>query len=483
MRVSFISDYQQLKSFNSYKKKENSYFTPLLTYDVFFKQNSISFRSEYNKPDAINFVLQIEQGKVNNSGQGYQSAFYKINDDIGIKAPQPMYPNLPSSDKFGENNHKEFLVLSKVKEINPAIAVKPIDLIESNDKAYLVMDVIKGVHPFEAGLTQQSLDDIIQKCCELDINGIAHCDLQNGNIFITQDNKAKFIDFASNCILLNDGSYIASDDLPVKLFVEYLRDKTNSSIEGKFLATFYTNQYLADLKNNSDNRNLKIISNISNLEYRLIYEYLKQDKEQKPKEFLINYLKSKSKNYHNNMLEFLETLKVSPNDIPQTEQMKNAIEAEKIYAEIFSNPTENVLKAELGKMQLKWLINDNQGDLNKAYNYYQYLIDSIDEQIKTAEGSEKKYYKQMQETLKPYKELLDNSKYKGSELEDSKNLVKKIFEKTPIEPKPPVRGSGQSSSAGINKKIVVILSIITALAGGAYLYNKNKQNKNQNENK
>lgn len=479
MRVSVISNYQQLKPFYSYKKNDSSYSAQLLQYDVFLKQNSISFRAEYNKSDAINLVSQIEQGKAKNSGQGYQSAFYKINDDMGIKAPQPMYPDLPSADKLGDNNRKEFLVLSKVKEINPEIAVNPIDLIENNNKAYLVMDVIKGTHPFADKLTQQSLDDIVQKCYELDINGIAHCDLQNGNIFITQDKKGKFIDFASSCILLNDGNYISSDELPVNIFDDYMRDKTNSSKEGKFLAAFYTNHSLMDLKNNSDNRNLKIISNISNLEHRFIYEYLKQDKEKNPKEFFTNYLKSKSDNYHNNMLKFLESLEVSQNDIAQNEQMKKAIEAEKVYAEMFSKPTENVLKTELGKMQLKWLINDNQGESNKAYDYYQSLQDSINEQIKTAEGSEKKYFTQMQEMLKPYQEMLDNSKYKGSKLEDSNNLVKKIFEKTPTEPKPPAGGG--VASTGKNKKIFVILSVITALvSGGIYLYNKNKQSKSQN---
>lgn len=482
MRVSIISNYQQLKPFYSYKKNENSYSTQLLPYDVFLKQNYISFRSEYNKSDALNLVSQIEQKKARSCGQGYQSAFYKINNDIGIKAPQPMYPDLPSADKLGDNNRKEFLALSKVKEINPEIAVNPIDLIENNDKAYLVMDVIKGTHPFECKLTQQSVDDIVQKCYELDINGIVHFDLQNGNIFITQDKKAKFIDFASNGFLLNDGRYILSDDLPVKIFDEYTRNETNSSKEGKFLATFYTDPHLADLKNNSDNKNLKIISNISNLEHRLIYEYLKQDKEENPKEFLTNYLKSKSENYHNNMLKFLESLEVSPNDIPQTEQIKKAIEAEKVYAEIFSNPTENVLKTELGKMQLKWLINDNQGNSNKAYNYYQSLKNSIDEQTKTAEGSEKKYFTQIQEMLKPYQEMLDNLKYKGSGLEDSKNLVKKFFEKSPIEPNPPAGSGREVASTGKNKKTFVILSIITALAsGGTYLYNKNKQRKSQHK--
>lgn len=475
VRISLVSNYQQ----PSYYYNNN---IGTLRQKSRVTSDTVSFRSGYNRANILNLLSKIEQGNIKNNGQGYQSAFYKANESIGIKAPQPMYPNSPSADKIGDNNRKEFLTLNKVKEISPEIAVNPIDLIEYNNKAYLVMNVVQGAHPIEAKLTKQSLDDIAQKCFELDINGIIHSDLQNGNIFISQG-EAKFIDFASNSILLNDGRYISSDEVPVNLFEDILKNQTSSAKENKFLATFYANAELHDLKNNSDNFNLKIQSNISNLEHRLIYDYIKQNKENNPKEILTNYLQSKSENYHKKMLAFLKSLEISPNDTKQMEQMQKAINTEELFVEIFEKPTEEVLKAELGKMQLKWLINDNQGNSNKAYDYLTSLQKSIKEQAGKAEGIQKKYFLHMQELLVPYKKILDDAKYKGSQLEESADLVKTIFEKGPII-QPPAGGAGTpggGTHTSKNKKVWAIISIITAISGGAYLYNKkNKFKKTDN---
>lgn len=486
MRVLGISNFPQA----SYYYKNTGILRSKLftTQDTFSKQQSISFRSEYNKTEVQNFIAQIEQGKPKSDGHGYQSAFYIINENIGIKAPNPKFPNSPIANKLGENNRKEFLILNMVKEINPKIAVNPIDLIEQNNKNYLVMDVIKGKHPLETKLCSTVLDDLTKKCYELDINGIMHYDLQNGNIFINQD-KAKFIDFGSNGVLLNDGTYISSDSLPANVFEDFIKNKTNNPKEKKFLTTFYNKYERFDLKNNSDNLNLKIKSNISNLEYRLMYDYLAQNKKDNPKEYLTNYLKSKAENYHKKMIDFLEHLEVSPNDIEQSEQIKKAINTEKMFIETFSNPSENVLKTELGKMQLKWLINDHQGNQNKAYDYLIKLQESINVNAKNATGSEKKYFINMQEFLKSYENFLNNSTYKGSELEESKDLVKTIWDNhqnSPINEKPPEK---LKETPKKSNKTWVIVSIITALTGGIYLYNKNnkktdKQNicGNNNEN-
>lgn len=472
MRVPVVSNYPQSLSYYNNKNCGALCLTSPIPCDTFIKQRSVSFRSEYNRTEILDLLAQVEQGNKNSDGQGYQSAFYKVNDTVGIKAPNPIHPDSPSADKLGNNNRKEFLTLNKIKEINPEIAVTPLDLIEYNDKAYLVMDVVQGKHPLEIKLTKRALDDLAQKCYELDINGIQHCDLQSDNIFIKQD-KAKFIDFASNYMLLDDGKYVASDDYPVNAFKNFVKNHTNKPKENKFLETFSKKAKIFDLKNSSDNFNLKIMSNTSNLEFRLIYDYIKQNKENNPKEILTNYLQSKSENYHKKMLNFLKSLEVSPNDIELNEQIKKAIDAEKLFIEIFANPSEDVLKTELSKIQLKWLINDNQGNKNKAYDYLISLQESINAQAGKTTGSEKNYFLHMQELLKPYKEILDVSRYKDSKLEDCNDLVKTIFDKDKHPTKPP-----EGNGGGTGKKTWIITSIIAALAGGIYLYKKNQKTKN-----
>ena len=475
MRVPVVSSYQQSLRYYDNKNRDALCLKSPLPCDMFIKQSSISFCSEYNRTDVFDVLTQIEQGNKKSDGQGYQSAFYKINDNVGIKAPSPIYPNSPSADKLGNNNRKEFLTLNKVKNINQEIAVTPLDLIEYNDKAYLVIDFVQGKHPIETKLTKQALDDLAKKCYELDINGIQHCDLQSGNIFIKQD-KVKFIDFASNNILLDNGRYISSDDFPVNIFENFMRNQTNSPKENRFLATFSKDTGILDLKNSSDNFNLKIKSNVSNLEFRLIYDYINQNKENNPKEILKNYLQSKSENYHKKMLSFLKSLEVSQNDTELTEQIKKAISVEKLFIEIFANPSEDVLKTELSKMQLKWLINDNQGNKNKAYNYLISLQDAINGQVVKATGSEKNYFLHMQELLKPYKDILESSKYKGAKLEDCDDLVKTIFDKNKLPIKPP--NDNGRGTCNKNKKTCIIASITAALAGGVYLYKKNQKTKN-----
>ena len=84
-----------------------------------------------------------------------------------------------------------------------------------------------------------------------------------------------------------------------------------------------------------------------------------------------------------------------------------------MFIEIFANPSEDVLKTELSKIQLKWLINDNQGNKNKAYDYLISLQESINTKAGKTTGSEKNYFLHMQELLKPYKEILDVFQIQG----------------------------------------------------------------------
>ena len=118
------------------------------------------------------------------------------------------------------------------------------------------------------------------------------------------------------------------------------------------------------------------------------------------------------------MKEFLESLDFKQanlvtegfsKDIIDTSEanIKKAIANEKLIADILSNPTEDVIKVELAKLQLRTFSNfwdsmnspiENAKKLQAAYNQ---LITLLEESIKNSDGNEKEYFNQ---TLNYYKD-------------------------------------------------------------------------------
>ena len=412
---------------NTYQKLKN-------TGDVFVKSKQISFgSSEYNKQDAERFIDDIIQKKVAYNKRGFQGEFFRLGENYGIKAINPMDKNSPFTDFDGINNLRENYILNVIKDIDPEIATKPVDLIQKNNKYFLVTEYIDGKHPFDSNINNKQMEDILKKSFVLDINGIAHSDLQSGNIILNNKDKVKFIDFGAYQLLTNSGSYVSSEAIrDFDIINSDVKNMHNSPLEGKFIATFYNNSPKSHLIGYSDNPYLKIRSNAANFEYRMIYDYLAHNKAEKPKEFLTDYLKTKAEYYHKPMAEFLEKLQISSNDAAQFTQRDNALKTEKMFAEVFSNPSENIIKSELGKIQLKWLMNDYQGGKTKAFDYFNKYLADIEQYSAQAVEQEKPYFDVIKKFIEPYRGCLDTAEYKGAVLADGENLVKKLFEK--IEP-------------------------------------------------
>lgn len=473
--VSGVARYGFLQNKN--RGVENRYLNFAAPKDTFVRSKNISFGASYERSSAINYIEKIDKENIQPVGRGFQGAFYKLDAQTGIKVPRPMYPNSPNADIFGLNNIKEHFILKKLQAINPEIAVKPIDLIQKDNKNYLVMDVVKGEHPFNTKLNGSHFADIMQKAFLLDTNGIAHSDLQSGNIFLSA-NKAKFIDFGSYNLLTNEGKYMSSEIIAGADFLNSSLDKKiDSPLKNRFLAVFYSNEIPLDLKNYSDNRHLKIKSNASNFEFRTVYDYLKQGKSQNPIETLTEYLKAKSENYHKPMAEFLQSLEISPSDTKQLNERKAALENEKLFAEMFLNPSENILKAELGKMQLKWLINDYQGANAKAFDYFNKYMTELNTCTLSSNGREKAYFHEMKEMITQYKEMLNQQIYKGAKLEEKDNLIKTIFDKTKLAVQEPPSSTfiNPNNVKTQNKAALIAAGLLIIVASvGTYLFKKFK---------
>ena len=127
------------------------------------------------------------------------------------------------------------------------------------------------------------------------------------------------------------------------------------------------------------------------------------------------------------MITFLESLEIPETDFLAFEKRNKAIEAEKVFKNVFANPNDNILRMELEKIQLKFLIGSNENDVKKVYKYYENLLAFVRKNINQSSKEEKAYFEQMEKILFSYKTRLDDNMFKGNFLEDKENLVKIIF--------------------------------------------------------
>ena len=503
MRAASISvlpgqSYGNVRQFRHYQPSAcNTSFlgtTSNLEHDVFvksqtnyFKAKPVSFKGAYNRQEAESLIDRINSNQANAAGKGFQSEYFKINEQFGLKSPNPRVKDA-CADIHGANNIKEYYILQRMQNIDPDIAVRPVDLIDRYDKHYLVLENLEGKHPFDSKLNAQHLADIMKKTFKMDINGIAHSDLQSGNIILSNDNRAKFIDFGSFNILRNTGAYISSDVIDENFIKN--GENINSQLVDKFRAVFYNTEPVFDIKNQSDNPHLNIKSNASNFEFRTLYDYIKHDKTENPKQLLIDYLKAKSSNYHAPMVEFLENMDMAPSDLAQAYTKKTALDAEKVFQNVFAAPSENVARTELGKIQLKWLMNDYQGAHTKAFDYFNKLVKQTQEYSQMAVGLEKDYFDLMAKHLDSFRDVLTDSNYQGAVLEENDDIVKKVFDRVAqkieqttekmVDIATEKSQQPVSRAALFNKKNVFIALGVAAIAAGGVYLNKSMKSKHAN---
>ena len=406
--------------------------------DAFIKHGKrISF-GERNDENFNIWLEKIKGGVAKLLGSGWQGKFYNVGHKgykVGMKVPKPLYPDRPGADIYGHHNVGEYYALKKIKEIDKSIATNPIDLAEKDGKYYLISEIIEGTHPSASDLTETHLKGIIDKSFKLDINGIVHTDIQSQNIILENESNERFIDYGAFNFLTNHGKYIDSNDVDFRQFMQggWVENETNMDFKQKFISTFYNNDQKYDIKNYSDNPYLKIKSNISNFEFRTIYDYLMLKDQTKPLETFGNYLKLKANNYHSKMIEFLASLDVKDEYLKN--QINNAIEHEKIFKEVFSNPSDKIVETELGKIQVKWLANDFASTLNtqpgrdKVKSTLRQFMQTTQEYRQQATGSEKKYFESVLSTFSNFIELQWLKDLPEMPLPDEDNILKVVLNK------------------------------------------------------
>lgn len=491
-----------------------------LTNDVFVRSKNISFKG-YDRNAVEAFITKIENGQVQETAHGYQGAYYKMNEEIGIKAPKPLFPEKPDADVKGLKNIKEYFALKRINEIDPEIAPKAFDLIERNGKNYLVTEHVQGVHPMDAKLNNEVLTDIFKKLLILDTEGIAHSDLQSGNIIITPQNKAKFIDFGSYNILTDNGIYIESDTAATELFKEggELANQLKSNKEGRYLATYYAKSspnVPVDNKNFSDIHYSRNRSNAGNFEFRMLYDYLKAGKEEKPVEFMKEYLKIKGKHYYEPLAAFIQSLPVEPKHV-QANDLKMISKMIDAHVQLFAEPSDKIIETELNKIQMKWLLNDHTDVFKKkAYSFNRYIDNATYFNRHYPNTNTVRNFHDLsaadiylfnihsridQLTTQMYFSSNMYDIYKGDTLKPEEDIVKLVFD-SPKKPAPPktqstvqavtetvtetVQNTGENlktkaKQAGKNfkKAYWAAAAVAVAAGGGIYLYQKSKAKKPQ----
>lgn len=396
-------------------------------------------------PEETNEIIEtVKNAKELSSG--WTSAVYKFKDKI-IKAPKDKI----FDDKYFETlakgqNLKEYFALSKIKDIDPSIATNPSGVIRNKDSYYLVEEFIKGKHPEGNPMTTSHLKDLTSKFFKLDTNGIFNCDLQPGNIFMTDKTKSKLIDFGSFSYIDNGGNIVGSDYIHPDIFKPNgeIFKETNLESSKKILKTFLTQDKFLDVKNLADNPYLNMPSNASNFELRTMYSHLLDGSEKNPLEFFKEYLKTKSKHYHTEMEKFLKGLDfkdIDPSDVGAEKidlakaNLGKAVKYENLIKETLANSTDDVAKVELAKLQFRTFLNlgdslnspvENPKKLQSAYTQF---VTALEDGIKTSDGNKKEYFTQ---TLNDFKNKFKDYPFEQGQvaIPENENLLKVLFKGT-----------------------------------------------------
>ncbi|MCD7879965.1 MAG: hypothetical protein LUG16_08555 [Candidatus Gastranaerophilales bacterium] len=470
---------------------------------ISFKGNADTFEADIKSvfgfiPDEeIKDIITKTSDKNKKKASGFTSDVFKIND-FAVKIPKTIINGMPAGENDLGQNLKEFYALKEIEKINPDIAVKAHDAAEHKGIFILIEDFVSGIHPHEGKINSNNIKDLLPKFAQLDQNGIVNCDLQSGNIKILDDCKTKLIDFGSYKFLDNNGNILGSDEIHPDFFKkgsQLFRD-INKPNKTKFMRTFFPPKYLGDIKSLADNPYLNVSSNTSNFEYRTMYKYLKDGKEQNPLEFFREYIKNKGNLYHGSMEEFLKSLNldevITENDTHESIQhaktaLQKAVGYEKTAKQVLSNPTDDILKTELGKIQIRTFLNPdalgskipNSQKIQSAYNQ---LVSLLEKNIASSDEQQKEYYTS---TLTALKDRFKDYDFEPNQVDipDDENLIKRLFEevKTAVKPEDKVDDAVQTIKK-TNKKLYTAIAVGIAIVGigAGLLYKRNKKLKQPN---
>lgn len=432
--------------------------------------------SEHDLGNIINTVNQAKQ-----EGDGFSAVVYK-HDNLIIKQIKPQTDDY-NKYHLGDQNLKEYYALEEVAKLNPEISPKAHGIVEYKGNHLLIEDYVGGVHPQNKKLSNGQVKDLMTKFAQMDSIGVQHCDLQSGNIFLTDDKTAKIIDFGSFHYIDNTGQVAPSDITPEDMVKSSFATNTQERVK----KAITKNRHIQDIKQVSDNPHSRLYSNVSNFEFRTLFLHLLDGSEEKPLEFYTDYLKEKGNTYHKNMADFYESL--LPGDYefldryerlsPEDKTILEARDYEKVAQQVLQEPSEPVIQTELYKMQLK-AFSSSSNDIGssipskqKQASIYDKLLKVLNTGIEKSEGVYRTYFEENLKKVESYAPFI--SRENAVEVPENEDVVNCLFKgvKSPLLEKVEEVGTktGNKKGSVVLKGLCVVFGLGAA---GLCLYKKKK---------
>jgi len=349
--------------------------------------------------------------------------------------------------------NKEMSGLKEREKINLGDSQRLIAGFEHNGRYYTVSTLVKGERPdvINNPMEKTHLEQMLGYCAEMDRIGLTHYDLQAGNFLIDGKNLS-LIDFGGAGLCNPDEFFNTPKD-----------------------------HWVFKFSNMGDNPFYVAPLNASNFEHRALNGYMEKLAEKNPKEaknYFTEYLKSKSSEYHPKLAEFLNSLK--PRNFRHLDE---AIEHERLSSRVLSKPTENVIKAELLKMQLRNLIhNDKDYYAEQIQEFYNQATKLVGSMAEGANGEEKKYLQSCHDLFKNFAQAVKGVKSGSNNIRSEELPINTIFGTIiNIAPKNSTKNevSETISNAAKNSKSMLIsigaIALITITGIGYYFTKKSKK--------
>jgi len=289
--------------------------TPVLSRNSFWPMFGAivyeSFNPKYNsqkaslKREIDTFSTSLDNAEFLGSGLFADAYVFDRFPDIVIKKSN-------IGDDFSEEEGNLKLIASEIKNTQKFVA-RAYD--DDDYEYYLLSTRVDGESPDpeDNPLTRIHLRNLFNTMYEMDDTGLYHGDLNNGNIKITPDGRVNLLDFQF----------------------------THKIEEYEFF----------DEKDKSTLPDFMMIENAQMFEQAGLPYYLtKIGSKSQAKSFLRLYLTEKS-TYHQKRYEFLSREVKSWPYSSDKPKIKKSLKYEKARAEVFRNPSENVLRLEAKKIQ------------------------------------------------------------------------------------------------------------------------------------